>query len=375
MVLAIVVLPYIVEASEQGRPRLIQSLDFRAAQAPTPFRVSGATQLAYEIHLSNFSSNEAEVVRIVVRDGDGGSLLELDGKELETVLRHASSNPRRIASGAQTVVFIWFALPHESPVPSTLVHEIEFEWVRVDGRERSTFASAPLRVLQEPAVAIGPPLRGGPWVALYDPRMPRGHRTSIYTLDGRARIPARYAIDWVRLAPDGTHAKPDTTKVANWHGYGEDVLAVADGIVIDARDDMPAADTVGAAQGAMPLEEASGNYVVLDIGGGRYAFYEHLQHGSVRVTRGDRVRKGDVIASLGNSGSSSSGPHLHFHLADSPHTLAAEGVPFVFESFEVIGRFDSIDAFVTGKRWHATNAGSVRKREHPDTNVVLMFEK
>src|SRR5690606_6547976 len=131
--------------------------------------------------------------------------------------------------------------------------------------EPARFRSEPLRVSHDHAPVLGPPLRGGPWVALYDPTLPRGHRTFIYTLDGRARIPARYAIDWVRLAPDGSYASEDNRLVANWHGYGEDVLAVADGIVVEAMDDMASADTIGASQGSMPLEAASGNYIVLDI--------------------------------------------------------------------------------------------------------------
>ncbi len=83
------------------------------------------------------------------------------------------------------------------------------------------------------------PLRGGPWAALYNPTMVGGHRTSIYTIDGRARIPARFAIDWVKLADDASHARGDATSVANWHGYAAEVLAVADGTIADAVDDMP----------------------------------------------------------------------------------------------------------------------------------------
>jgi hypothetical protein len=46
----------------------------------------------------------------------------------------------------------------------------------------------------------------------------------VYTLDGRARIPARFAIDWVKLAEDATHARGDAKSIANWHGDGAEVL-------------------------------------------------------------------------------------------------------------------------------------------------------
>jgi murein DD-endopeptidase MepM/ murein hydrolase activator NlpD len=49
--------------------------------------------------------------------------------------------------------------------------------------------------------------------------------------------------------------------------------------------------------------------VILALGKGRFAFYAHLKPGSLRVKRGDRVREGEVLALLGNSGSST-GPHF-----------------------------------------------------------------
>ena len=90
------------------------------------------------------------------------------------------------------------------------------------------------------------------------------------------------------------------------------MLAVADGTIVAAVD-----DTSDRTPQPVPPESASGNYVALDVGGGRFAFYEHLQQGSIVVKPGQRVSRGDVIAKLGSSGSTSIGPHLHFHVADA----------------------------------------------------------
>jgi murein DD-endopeptidase len=109
-------------------------------------------------------------------------------------------------------------------------------------------------VSNEQPIALNPPLRGGPWVALYDPMMIGGHRTSIYTLEGRARIPARFAIDWVKLAEDATYARGDATSIANWHGYGAEVLAVADAIVAESVDDMTEKQSLSASEGPLALE-------------------------------------------------------------------------------------------------------------------------
>ena len=75
----------------------------------------------------------------------------------------------------------------------------------------------------------------------------------------------------------------------------------------------------------MTIEEADGNYVILEIEDGVFAFYAHLKPGSVEVETGDTVGKGDVIARTGNSGSST-GPHLHFQLVRlGPFVTSAQG--------------------------------------------------
>jgi murein DD-endopeptidase MepM/ murein hydrolase activator NlpD len=138
-------------------------------------------------------------------------------------------------------------------------------------------------------------------------------------------------------------------------------------------DDMPD-HSLAPNQGArrVPLEQASGNHVTLDLGDGRFAFYEHLQSGSIRVRQGDRVRAGQIIARLGYSGSSSSGPHLHFHVADASSDLGAEGIPFVFTGFDHLGAFSSLEALVRGERWGSAAAGE-RRHEHPAAMAVLRF--
>jgi murein DD-endopeptidase MepM/ murein hydrolase activator NlpD len=75
---------------------------------------------------------------------------------------------------------------------------------------------------------------------------------------------------------------------------------------------------------------------VLDLGDGRYAFYAHLLPGSVTVREGDRVTMGQQIAELGNTGSSD-GPHLHFQVMDGPSALASDGMPYVFDAFDLTG--------------------------------------
>lgn len=79
---------------------------------------------------------------------------------------------------------------------------------------------------------------------------------------------------------------------------------------------------------------------------GQYAFYAHLQTGSVRVKVGERLLTGQVIGLLGNSGNTT-GPHLHFGIQDSPSILASNSLPFEIGSFTVEGTADSGSAAAT----------------------------
>ena len=69
-------------------------------------------------------------------------------------------------------------------------------------------------------------------------------------------------------------------------------------------------------------------------GGGAFVLYAHMKPGSVRVKTGDKVKRGDVIGHVGNTGNSSE-PHLHLHVMDGPSPLLADGLPYVFDAFTV----------------------------------------
>ena len=76
--------------------------------------------------------------------------------------------------------------------------------------------------------------------------------------------------------------------------YGTDVLAAADGTVIIAG-----------------WNNAYGNYVVINHGGGVTTLYGH--NSSLNVSKGQKVSQGQVIAKVGSTGYST-GPHIHFEV-------------------------------------------------------------
>jgi len=365
----------------QERAAILESVDLSIPMAPTSVAIMGKTYLVYELHVTNLLPVDVSITRIQVkrdgplgaaladyRDGDLGSRIGRPG------LRRAEENPQLVGPGLRTVAYFWIALPDGAVAPRVIGHRVELDVMRQTGPVHVAIDGALASLVKEPPVVLDPPLRGGPWVAIYAPLLKGGHRTAIYTIDGRARIPARFAIDWVRLPASGVMERSGTPRPADWNGYGTEVLAVADGVVAAALDDI--ADQVAAPTGAtapIRIENESGNYVALDLGRGRFAFYEHLQHGSVAVKAGDRITRGRVIARLGNSGSSSIGPHLHFHVGDADSPLAAEGLPFVFKRFDQVGAFQSIEALVAGERWLTDGGMNVRMLERPGPNAVIRF--
>jgi len=185
----------------------------------------------------------------------------------------------------------------------------------------------------KPAV-LGPPLRGSDWIALNGPGNSSIHRRAIVPLNGKTAIAQRFAIDWSKVGSNGRMFDGDEKDNKAYAAYGAEILAVADGIVASTKDGIPE-NVPGITSRAVPItpETIAGNHVVLDIGDNRYALYAHMQPGSLRVKTGDRVRRGQVLGLVGNSGNAT-GPHLHFHLGDSPAGLEAEGLPYVIDSWE-----------------------------------------
>jgi murein DD-endopeptidase MepM/ murein hydrolase activator NlpD len=164
-----------------------------------------------------------------------------------------------------------------------------------------------------------------------------------------------------RVTPDNYGSKNES-----WYGYGNEVYAVANATVVRIMDSLP--DNVPlSSDRVVPVnaETVGGNYVILKLQEGLYAFYAHLKPNSIRVKIGQKVRKGQVIGLLGNSGNSDA-PHLHFHLASAPSPLGAEGIPFVFKSYSVLG----IEAFDPKSK----SVGNKRSRELPLENEIIRFK-
>ncbi|MGH2940749.1 MAG: M23 family metallopeptidase [Solirubrobacterales bacterium] len=96
------------------------------------------------------------------------------------------------------------------------------------------------------------------------------------------------------MTPAGRITEGSNKVLGDYPFYGAEVLSATAGKVVGVVDRLP--DRAIDFELPPPLAgDAGGNHVVVAIGGGRYAFYAHLQPGSIRVKVGQRVRPGVVL--------------------------------------------------------------------------------
>jgi peptidase M23-like protein len=329
---------------------------------PSAFPSAGRAYLTYELHLRNFAPNPLGLRRVEVLDADTTAaepVAAFEAEHLDGILQpvgarapgDASGDGRQLAGGGSVVLFMSVVFDRGAPIPKRLRHRVLTTDSAVEGAEISTHHTG-LRVL-------GPPLAGSDWVARSGPSNDSYHRRGILVFDGAATIDRRYAIDWVQRENGATYSG-DALDTRSYHAFGEDVLAVADARVISAVDGIP--DNVPRHEGFRPavplsMETLAGNTITLDVGSGQFAYYMHLQPGSLRVKAGDRVRRGQVLARIGNSGDSRE-PHLHFEVTTSSRLLVGEGVPYLIDRYR--GRSGD-------ESWQ------IRTRELPLRDMVIDF--
>jgi len=294
-----------------------QGVDAWVPYPPTAVRADGKDWLFYEVHITNWSEVEMTLLRLDILIGDDEAAIEGD-----LLKKLATAGGVKLRPGVRSIILVPAAGDH---FPDSIRHRVTFQLAGDPNPKTTECATTP--VLRG-AVRIGPPVGAGTWEFTGGPFGDLHHRGAIIAYRGRASLSQRFAFDLVLKTAD--HADHATS--ADYPAYGVPLLAVADGTVVSVVDGLPD-NTPGAILGTVPLtpENMFGNRVTLEIAKGRYVTYGHMKSG-VRVKQGDKVRRGQVLGAIGNSGRSG-GPHLHFQVTDGPDPIASEGLPFVFESF------------------------------------------
>lgn len=187
------------------------------------------------------------------------------------------------------------------------------------------------------------PLKSGTWLVYAGASFHTTHRWA---------VPEEFALDIVQLGPNQRSYRTDGAAHADFFAYGAEVVAAADGTVVQViaggkehppllRRPGESIDDYYARIGAQQSENLKGgpsgvigDGVVIDHGNGEYSLYAHLKPGSITVRAGQEVKSGAAIGRLGSSGNSTEA-HLHFQVCDKPAALDSAGIVPTFVGFEI----------------------------------------
>lgn len=300
----------------------------------------GQVHMVYELLLTNVVPVAVTLSAVEVHDAESGvSLLRLSGDSLgaATSLAATADTPT-VVLPPSSVGVVWMDIPlGRTRVPAAITHQLTIN--PPAGVPKSgiawTFTGSAVKVDQNPPIVVGPPLAGPGWAALGS-CCDGPHRRAPYPIDGRWYLAQRFAIDFNQLDSQNRPGVGDPLLPGSFPTFGQPVYAVADGTVVVAVDGDPDLRVNEAREEPTP-QNAGGNRVVIDIGGGRFAVYAHLHTNSISVHVGDHVKRGRRIADVGSSGTTG-GPHLHFQISDHPSVVLADGLPYVFDTFELTGQ-------------------------------------
>jgi hypothetical protein len=334
-------LPGCAQAQEKMTPVLLAIQD-----APVPFIGSdGRFHLVYELWMTNFSSADVRVEKVEVL-GDGDVLQSFDAATIAERLQPAGQRESvgKLAGSAQALVFLHVTLAAGAAVPAGLSHRVVIHAnAAPPGQQEITESGAEVAVKHRPVASIGPPLRGEGYISADSCCDASRHTRAALPVNGRVWLAQRYAVDWEQLDAQGHIYQGPQEKLESYTIFGKPVLAVADAVVVSVTDGLPE-QTPGKYPTNIPLDEADGNAVILDLGEQRYAMYAHMQPGSIKVRTGDNVRLGQVIGLVGNTGNSVA-PHLHFQVMDRMSSLASNGLPYEIWNFQITGKTPGTRAF------------------------------
>ncbi len=317
---------------------------------PVP-ATDGRTHLAYVIQLTDKSANPMGIDSFQVVDPDKGNqvtgvnkVVTISGTNVTAEVQPyidksplVDSNFTTVLEGGQTgSIYFDVTYPNAQSVPRHISHQVTVTDLAQYPPPSSAVYNAIdelINVDQEGPVVLSPPLRGKGWLDANGCCLTiTPHRGGVEPINGKARAPEMFAIDFQQLDAKGRVFEGPVDKLSSYAFYGADIYSAAEGKVVEVVRDLP--DGIPGQDPAHPTATtASGNHVIVDIGHGRYVMYAHMIPGSVTVAVGDEVPAGHVLGKLGDSGNASA-PHLHFQVMDRPSALGAHGLPFVFQSMD-----------------------------------------
>lgn len=313
---------------------------------PEPVPLSdGKYYIMYELMITNVTKSDITIENLTLTDplNNNVKVTEMDSEKIKTHLHIAlNEEPNNVIKPNETAAIMINEIFDEANIPKAIDHNISYKTadpysiIPAEGIEKIARTS----VSDKKPIVISPPLTGNNWLAL-NVSNNYGHRNAFFSMDGQWFVPERWAVDYIKLTNNNQIYSGDPQNFSSYPCYDQDLLAVKEGKVLKVVDGLDNL-AIGATLQNMTLDNLGGNYVLIDIGDGYSAFYAHIIKNTITVKEGDMVKTGQVIGKLGNSGNSTS-PHLHFHIVKGSFPIAAQGVPYVINKFNVDGEISSLE--------------------------------
>jgi murein DD-endopeptidase MepM/ murein hydrolase activator NlpD len=150
---------------------------------------------------------------------------------------------------------------------------------------------------------------------------------------------SRYAYDLMCIDADGSLYQGSPYQKENWYGFGKPVYVPMDGKIVAVQNNIPDNEYEGKIVKAPKLApnadpDGMGNYVIIAHANGEYSMLLHMEKGSIKLKRGQIVKAGDKIGTVGFSGEAIY-PHLHYSVTNGAKELASEGLPNYFNDYKL----------------------------------------
>ncbi|KTD65839.1 M23 family metallopeptidase [Legionella shakespearei] len=346
--------------------------------------------LVYELNMEQTAgenSHHYELMKIEIFNKKNHQLIaQYEGERLKPLVYlirpdGTSLNTTELDKEGQLIAFPYLAFANKKEIPSQLIHRLQFIDKAAAGK-KSRF-KAVIKRSKEAADEIVSPVQGGGWLACNGPGILSSHRFAYLNVHGTYFLAQRFAIDWNRIDEKGNVFYPGSDNKMNesYLDYGADIYSATAGTVSKVRNEFLDNIPGEIPEAVQNVDNACGNEVTVAMDNGHYAHYCHLKPDSIKVTTGERVKPGQLLAALGNSGNSM-GPHLHFHISDNPSVLGSEGLPFTISNFglqltpEVVEETGILDFHPSETSLMDINLpGEIKNNAMPMQNGVYYFSE
>jgi len=175
-----------VAAAKSPRPVL---LAVQIVRSPDPMIVFGKAYLVYELVLTSYDSVPVKVLGVRAADPrNPRTQIKFAGDALAKMMnpiaaKNGAPDSTTLESGETCLVYMWSSFESAERVPKRLLHFIRYQ-VNHGMVVDDEIEVASITISSAPPRSVGPPLRGGDWIADGGPSNDSYHRRARMVIDG-----------------------------------------------------------------------------------------------------------------------------------------------------------------------------------------------